>query len=58
MDQLRALRDTATDPEVIDEIADEMGCVALSWQIRELIEEEVETSPQLGPQLIARTHQP
>ena len=40
MDQLRALRDAATDPEVIEEISDEMNCVALSWQIRELFEEE------------------
>ena len=58
MDQLRALKDTGTDPEVIEEISDEMNCVALSWQIRELFDEEVETSPQLGSQLIARTHQP
>jgi|GEM_PF-6837920 len=58
MDQLRALRDAATDPEVIDEISDEIGCVALSWQICELFDEEEETSPQLESQLIARTCEP
>jgi len=58
MDQLRALRDAATDPEVIDEISDEMSCVAMSWQIRDLFEEGEEASPQLGSQLITRTHQP
>jgi hypothetical protein len=57
MDQLRALRDATTDPEVIAEISDEMDCVALSWQIRELFDEEEKTSPQPEPQLIARTHQ-
>ncbi len=58
MDRLRALRNAATDPEVIDEISEEMGCVAMSWQIRDLFEEEEEASPQHGSQLIARTHQP
>ena len=58
MDQLRALRDAATDPEVIDDISDEMNCVALSWQIREIFDEEEETSTQLGSQLIARTCEP
>ena len=58
MDQLRALRDAATDPEFIDEISEEMGCVAMSWQIRDLFEEEEEASPQLGSQLITRTQQP
>ena len=58
MDQLRALRDAATDPAVIEEISDEMDCVAMSWQTRELFEEEKATSPQAEPQLIAGTHQP
>lgn len=57
MDQLRDLRDAATDPEVIEDISDEMDCVAMSWQIRDLFDEEEETSPQPEPQLITRTHQ-
>ena len=58
MDQLRALRDAATDSDKRDEIEDEMDCVALSWQICELFDEEEETSTQLGSQLIARTCEP
>ncbi len=51
MDQLRALRDAATDPEVIEEISDEMNCVALSWQIRELFDEEEAAADQTGHDL-------
>lgn len=46
MDQLRALRDAATDPEVIEEISDEMNCVALSWQVRELFDEDAAAAEQ------------
>lgn len=51
MDQLRALRDAATDPEVIEEISDEMNCVVLSWQIRELFEEDAAAADQTGHDL-------
>ena len=51
MDQLRALKDTATDPEVIEEISDEMNCVALSWQIRELFDEDAAAAEQTGHDL-------
>jgi hypothetical protein len=51
MDQLRALRDAATDPEIIEEISDEMNCVALSWQIRELFDEEEAAADQTGHDL-------
>lgn len=48
MDQLRAMRDATTDPEVIDEISDAMGGVAMSWQIREVFEEDAESAPTTG----------
>jgi hypothetical protein len=50
MDQLRALRDATTDPDVIAEISDEMNCVALSWQLRQMFDEEEESPPQTKPQ--------
>ena len=51
MDQLRVLRDAATDPDVIDEISDEMGCVALSWQICEMFDEQEAAADQTGHDL-------
>ncbi len=56
MDQLRALRDAATDPEVRAEISDEMNCVALSWQIRELFDEE--EKPQHNTASVDRQNAP
>ncbi len=40
MDQLRAALQAATDPTVRAEIRDEMGCVAMSWQVRQLLNDD------------------
>ena len=36
MDQLRSALNAATDPAVRAEIRDEMGCVAMSWHVRQM----------------------
>jgi hypothetical protein len=42
MDQLRAALSAEMDPAVRAEIRDEMGCVSLSWQFRQM---EIEQHP-------------
>lgn len=37
IDQLKASMQTTTDPAVRAEIQDEMGCVAMSWQVRQIL---------------------
>lgn len=48
MDQLRALRDATSEPEVRADLEDEMGCLAMSWQAREIFEEDAESAPATG----------
>lgn len=49
LNQLRILLDAATDPEVRVELQEEMSCVAMSWYLRKLDEED-ESPPQTKPQ--------
>ena len=49
LNQLRILLDAATDPEVRVELQEEMNCVAMSWYLRKLDEED-ESPPQTKPQ--------
>jgi hypothetical protein len=45
MRQLMVLRDAATDPEVRAELQEEMNCVGMSWQLRQMFDEEEESPP-------------
>ena len=46
MRQLMVLSDAATDPEVRAELQEEMNCVGMSWQLRQMFDEEEESPPQ------------
>ncbi len=50
MRQLMVLRDAVTDPEVRAELQEEMNCVGMSWQFRQMFDEEEESPPQTKPQ--------
>ena len=46
MRQLMVLRDAAPDPEVRAELQEEMNCIGMSWQLRQMFDEEEESPPQ------------
>ena len=45
-----ASEDIVTDPEVRAELQEEMNCVGMSWQFRQMFDEEEESPPQTKPQ--------
>lgn len=42
MDQLRSALNAETDPAIRDEIQDEISCVAMSWQFRQMLNDDAD----------------
>ena len=42
MEQLRDALHAAIDPSVRAEIQDEMGCIAMSWQVRQMLNDDAD----------------
>lgn len=57
MRQLMVLRDAATDPEVRAELQEEINCVGMSWQLRQMFDEEEESPPLTEVQANAKALQ-